>query len=317
MSSITRTKSYITANTGEGDSINYEVSNEITNEVVSPFHDIPLKTPVDDIFNMVVEIPRWTNAKFEISKAAAWNPIVQDTTSDKKLRYVKNCFPYHGYIHNYGAFPQTWEDPKKKIDGGDIISNDKIDRKADPEKEAGGDNDPLDVLEIGSTVASTGQVKQVKVLGALALLDEGEIDWKIIAIDVKDPLHKELNDIGDVEKYCPGLLKATKEWFRIYKIPDGKPENKFALFGKPQNKRHALKIIEDAHGYWETLFEQRPPPEAISLVSQKSKNEQPPESDTQTEAKAPSSEDFNPKWYFTGSAEEEKKFNFNRYNIYV
>ena len=34
---------------------------------------------------------------------------------------------------------------------------------------------------------------QVKVLGILAMIDEGETDWKVIAIDVNDPLAKELN----------------------------------------------------------------------------------------------------------------------------
>lgn len=36
-------------------------------------------------------------------------------------------------------------------------------------------------------VCSRGEVIQVKVLGTLALIDEGETDWKIIAINVEDP----------------------------------------------------------------------------------------------------------------------------------
>ena len=41
-------------------------------------------------------------------------------------------------------------------------------------------------------------------LGTLALIDDGETDWKVLAIDVTDPLAKSLNDIGDVEKLMPG-----------------------------------------------------------------------------------------------------------------
>jgi len=37
-----------------------------------------------------------------------------------------------------------------------------------------GDNDPLDVCEIGDTVHPIGSVIQVKVLGVMAMLDEGE-----------------------------------------------------------------------------------------------------------------------------------------------
>lgn len=40
---------------------------ENENGVVSPFHDIPLLADsTGKIFNMVVEIPRWTNAKMEV-----------------------------------------------------------------------------------------------------------------------------------------------------------------------------------------------------------------------------------------------------------
>ena len=55
---------------------------------------------------MVVEIPRWSNAKLEICKDEFMNPIKQDIKNNK-LRFVKNCFPFKGYIWNYGAFPQV------------------------------------------------------------------------------------------------------------------------------------------------------------------------------------------------------------------
>jgi inorganic pyrophosphatase len=55
---------------------------------------------------MIVEVPRWTNAKMEISKEEAFNPIKQDIKKGR-LRFVRNCFPHHGYIWNYGAFPQV------------------------------------------------------------------------------------------------------------------------------------------------------------------------------------------------------------------
>lgn len=77
----------------------------------------------------------------------------------------------------------------------------------------------------------------------MALLDEDETDWKIIVIDINDPLAPRLNDIEDVERHLPGLLRATNEWFRIYKIPDGKPENQFAFSGECKNKKFVLFIL--------------------------------------------------------------------------
>jgi inorganic pyrophosphatase len=51
----------------------------------------------------------------------------------------------------------------------------------------------------------------------MALLDEGETDWKVIVVDVQDPLAAKLNDIEDVERHLPGLIRATNEWFRYEK----------------------------------------------------------------------------------------------------
>lgn len=60
---------------------------------------------------------------------------------------------------------------------------------------ARGDNDPIDVCEIGQEIGYRGQIKQVKILGVMALLDEGETDWKLIAIDINDPLADKVNGI--------------------------------------------------------------------------------------------------------------------------
>jgi len=204
---------------------------------ISPFHDIPLFSNKEEkTFNMVVEVPRWSNAKMEICKEEALNPIKQDVKKGK-LRFVANCFPHHGYIWNYGALPQTWENPNT----------------VDERTGCKGDNDPIDVCEIGQRVAKRGDVISVKVLGTIALIDEGETDWKILAIDVTDPLAPELNNVDDIEKHMPGFLAATVEWFRIYKIPDGKPPNMFAFNAEARNRDYALEVIEETHEQWKKL----------------------------------------------------------------
>jgi inorganic pyrophosphatase len=134
-----------------------------------------------------------------------------------------------------------------------------------PETKAKGDNDPLDVCEIGELVGYPGQVKQVKPLGVMALLDEEETDWKVIVIDINDPLAPKLNDIEDVERHLPGLLRATNEWFRIYKIPDGKPENQFAFSGECKNKKYATDVIRETAEAWEKLMAGKSDANSISL----------------------------------------------------
>ena len=60
---------------------------------------------------------------------------------------------------NASSVNQTWEDPTQ----------------AHAETKAKGDNDPLDVCEIGEQVGYSGQIKQVKVLGIMALLGESKL----------------------------------------------------------------------------------------------------------------------------------------------
>ncbi len=76
-----------------------------------------------------------------------------------------------------GAFPQTWEDPEH-------ISHD---------TNCKGDNDPLDAIEIGIRQRTVGSVTPVKVLGVLAMIDDGETDWKVLCIAVDDPLSDVIN----------------------------------------------------------------------------------------------------------------------------
>ncbi|KAJ4163424.1 hypothetical protein LMH87_005155 [Akanthomyces muscarius] len=251
LSTMASSSAYSVRKIAAANTLEHRVYIEKDGVPVSPFHDIPLYANQEQtILNMIVEIPRWTNGKLEISKEELLNPIKQDVKKGK-LRFVRNCFPHKGYLWNYGAFPQTWEDPNS----------------IHPETKAKGDNDPLDVCEIGELVGYPGQVKQVKVLGVMALLDEEETDWKVIVIDVNDPLAPKLNDVEDVERHLPGLLRATNEWFRIYKIPDGKPENQFAFSGECKNKAYALDVIRECGEAWERLITGKTPAGDVSTAN--------------------------------------------------
>ncbi|XP_060782638.1 inorganic pyrophosphatase 2, mitochondrial [Neoarius graeffei] len=231
---------YLTEERGRRNSPHYRIYFKTSHgKYISPFHDIPLYASDQQIlFNMVVEVPRWSNAKMEIATKEVLNPIKQDMKKGK-LRYVANVFPHKGYIWNYGALPQTWEDPNH----------------TDKDTNCRGDNDPIDVCDIGTRVCSSGQVIQVKVLGILALIDEGETDWKVIAINADDPDANKLHSIEDVRVNRPGHLEATVDWFRKYKIPDGKPENQFAFNAQFKDKNFAVEVIKSTHSCWKALVQ--------------------------------------------------------------
>lgn len=141
---------------------------------------------------------------------------------------------------NYGAFPQTWEDPEHRERGLDLA----------------GDNDPLDVLDLSSRPCSTGDVYEVKVIGALALVDGGEMDWKIVTVRVGDPLAESVYDVVVGQQEDAALqqrLDAIRTWFRDYKIPDGKPPNEFAFEGRYLSREVAIEVVEAQYDLWERL----------------------------------------------------------------
>ncbi|KAL0376026.1 UNVERIFIED_CONTAM: Soluble inorganic pyrophosphatase 6, chloroplastic [Sesamum calycinum] len=59
---------------------------------------------------------------------------------------------------------------------------------------------------------------------------------------------------------------AIRDWFRDYKIPDGKPANKFGLGNKPANKDYALKVITETNESWAKLVKRSIPAGELSLV---------------------------------------------------
>ncbi|KAL2894485.1 Soluble inorganic pyrophosphatase 6 chloroplastic [Bienertia sinuspersici] len=213
--SIYRPENVLSKEEGQPETLDYRVFFlDNSGKKVSPWHDIPLRLG-DGAFNFVVEIPKESSAKMEVATDEHFTPIKQDTKKGK-LRY----YPYN-INWNYGLLPQTWEDPS--------LANSEVEG-------AFGDNDPVDVVEIGDKQRKIGEILKVKPLGALAMIDEGELDWKIIAISLDDPKASLVNDVEDVEKHFPGTLTAIRDWFRDYKIPDGKPANKFGLGNKQQTR---------------------------------------------------------------------------------
>eukprot|EP00850_Spirogloea_muscicola_P022207 SM000282S10610 [mRNA] locus=s282:92662:93705:- [translate_table: standard] len=236
----------------------------------------------------------------EVATDEPLTPIKQDTKKGK-LRF----YPYN-INWNYGLLPQTWEDPS--------FANPEVDG-------CFGDNDPgetpsaaltlpqqqvlgplccrayslaavvaaVDLVEIGERTATMGEVYRVKPLAVLAMIDEGELDWKVVGIRADDPKAAEVDDIDSVEKVFPvrdvaaadaaaalqlecaaidcwrGTLMAIRDWFRDYKIPDGKPANKFGLDNKPAGKDYALKVIEETNESWAKLVKRAIPAGELSL----------------------------------------------------
>ena len=122
---------------------------------------------------------------------------------------------------NYGFIPQTWEDPGE-----------------------GGDNDPIDLVDLSTTSKKPLlAVADYLVLGCLGLIDQGEIDWKVLALEVNEAKKLGVEQLEDFEKQFPGRVHEIRDWFRTYKTLEGKPLNEFSEDGRVYTREETMKIV--------------------------------------------------------------------------
>ena len=210
--------------------MSYQIIKKIYKDstLISPWHDFNYRD--GNYYNFVCEIPKLTTKKIEMCKELEKNPLVQD---------IKNGMPryYSQPIYwNYGFIPQTWENPNLK-----------------KYNDFGGDNDPIDVIEIGQNKLEIGELYKIKILGCIGLIDDNEIDWKIIAINDKDMYYDKYNDINDIPEY---IQSGIREWFRWYKYPCDNIINRYLDNEKFHNKKFGIDIIEECHTEWEKMYNQ-------------------------------------------------------------
>ena len=121
-----------------------------------------------------------------------------------------------------------------------------------------GDGDPLDVIEIGNKVLETGSTHFVKPLGTLAMIDGGELDYKMLVIRESDPLASKINKVEDIDKHFEGTTTGIREWFRWYKTPDNggtREKSKFGFGGAILDSKKTKNIIEETHKAWKKLYD--------------------------------------------------------------
>ncbi|KNC50834.1 inorganic diphosphatase [Thecamonas trahens ATCC 50062] len=165
-------------------------------------------------------IPRGLTVKMEVATDVAGNPISPDTNSDGSVRHLKYKNGVMGF--NYGAIPRTWEDPEVSYHG------------------YAGDNDPLDVVELSDGALPLGAVVPARVLGVLGLVDEGELDYKVITLRASEAARRGWSDIDDV----PAEVQADIiDWYRNYKTAEGKPVNELLWDGTIRDAAAALDIV--------------------------------------------------------------------------
>jgi inorganic pyrophosphatase len=172
-------------------------------------NEVPYKK---ESYQALIEVPAGTTAKWEVDHKTGH---LEWEFKKGKPRNVK----FIGYLGNYGFIPQS------------ILS-----------KDEGGDGDPLDVIVLGPSVEK-GTVQQVKILGAIKLLDKGEQDDKIIAVPLTGPFEK-IDSLGEMIVKFPGVIGIIRYWFEGYK------GSKIHFMGYMKRKK-AEALVEKAHISWD------------------------------------------------------------------
>lgn len=156
------------------------LKNKANGELLSPWHDLEIEPAngEENCVTGVIEMPGNTGSKLECSKKDINNPVTQDVVINKNtkahmLRTFKNPPTF-----NYGFIPRTWSD-----------------------NELGGDCDPIDLVDLGwRNIKQTLAVSDYLVLGTLGLVDQGELDIKVLAIEAIEANELGIKTLKDFER---------------------------------------------------------------------------------------------------------------------
>ena len=125
------------------------------------WHDIDSGPDIPDILNVVVEIPKGSQNKYEYDKKH--NMIKLD-------RVLFSPFHYPG---DYGIVPQTLSE----------------------------DGDPLDALVLVTNPTFPGILIETRPIGLLRMKDQNQLDDKVICVAINDPRYLRTTDISDIEEH--------------------------------------------------------------------------------------------------------------------
>jgi len=172
------------------------------------WHDISPSRIRPESFYAVIEITKGSKNKYELDKETGM------------LRLDRILYTSTHYPANYGFIPRTYSE----------------------------DGDPLDVLVLCSEPIIPASLVQCAPLGVLAMIDEGSMDHKIIAVPVHDPVYNGYRTIAELPRHVSDELM---HFFSVYK----NLEDKVTAIEAVQGVDEAVKVIaHDIEAYQRKLL---------------------------------------------------------------
>lgn len=175
------------------------------------------------ITEVTVEIPKGTSNKYE------HNPNNQRLYLDRVL-YGANFYPgEYGYIEN-----------TLDLDG-----------------------DPLDVICLSTYPTIPGCIIRAKILGAMNMIDDGEIDTKLIGVMADDPRFDHINEFNSVP---PHFLKEVEDFFQNYKNLQ-KKQVTISGFEDVQKAQKELSECQERFQKYKTQIHQLKKADLVALIN--------------------------------------------------
>jgi inorganic pyrophosphatase len=171
------------------------------------------------ILNVFVEMVPTDSVKYELDKVTGYLKVDRPQVSSNLIPSL------------YGFIPQTYCDEHVANYTNKILKRENLN----------GDKDPLDICVLTEKDIQHGDILLEAIpIGGLRMIDNGEVDDKIIAVLKDDAVYGKMNDIKD----CPEkVIDRLKHYFLTYKqIPGESPHIKCEIthiYGQPE----ALQII--------------------------------------------------------------------------
>ena len=161
------------------------------------WHDVRPERIKPDNFLSVIEIKKGSKKKYELDKETGF--IILD-----RILYTSTHYPA-----NYGFIPRTFA----------------------------ADNDPLDVLVLCQESIVPMTLVECYPIGVMKMIDDDQVDEKIIAIPFNDPSYASYTDISQLPKHT---FDEISHFFRVYKSLEGKETVVNEVLG-PEEAREIIK----------------------------------------------------------------------------
>ncbi|WP_026486747.1 inorganic diphosphatase [Caldanaerobius polysaccharolyticus] len=166
---------------------------------MSIWHNVSMDRVTPERFMAVIEIPAGSKKKYELDKETGYIKL-------DRILYTSTHYPA-----NYGFIPRTYSE----------------------------DGDPLDVLVLCQEELDPLVLVECYAIGAIKMIDDEDVDEKIIAVPVRDPAFNGYKDVYDLPSH---VMAEISHFFEVYKELEHKETSVKEVCGK----KEAVEIIRKA-----------------------------------------------------------------------